>query len=274
MVKQNSSSRPEAWRSLLQRGVDTAAEVSDVLAQKLNAIADPRAKQLRKRKVALWLGLFFTGSCALLIGVTTLLATWHTPAWALFIPAPLAVGAAFLADVGVSALPVASRRTAAAAAVPRHSAAATMGVGGSSAAGRAGRFRARAVLADQRDGARQDAACGRASRIGRRRQSVRGHDGRDRQRSGLDERAVANAPQSRNHLAPTIAAFTTQLDSGARQYNDMVTAAAQLVSAANTGPMPSSPMSAQRYRDELVNATDRLTGWAQAFDELGQLRRA
>ncbi len=33
-------------------------------------------------------------------------------------------------------------------------------------------------------------------------------------------------------------------------------------------------MSQQRYRDELVNATDRLVGWAQAFDELGQLRRA
>ena len=88
------------------------------------------------------------------------------------------------------------------------------------------------------------------------------------------ERAIANAPESRAHLAPTISAFTAQLDNGARQYNDMVTAAAQLVSAANTGPMSSSPMSQQRYRDELVNATDRLTGWAQAFDELGQLRRA
>jgi hypothetical protein len=54
----------------------------------------------------------------------------------------------------------------------------------------------------------------------------------------------------------------------------MVTAAAQLVSAANTGTMSSSPMSQQRYRDELVNATDRLLGWAQAFDELGHLRRA
>ena len=30
----------------------------------------------------------------------------------------------------------------------------------------------------------------------------------------------------------------------------------------------------QRYRDELVNATDRLAGWAQAFDELGRLRGA
>ncbi len=33
-------------------------------------------------------------------------------------------------------------------------------------------------------------------------------------------------------------------------------------------------MSQRRYRDELVMATDRLTGWAQAFDELGQLRGA
>ena len=58
----------------------------------------------------------------------------------------------------------------------------------------------------------------------------------------------------------------------------MVDAAAQLVSAANNGPMSSSPLSNTtmyngRYRDELVNATDRLQGWAQAFDELGNLRR-
>ncbi len=33
-------------------------------------------------------------------------------------------------------------------------------------------------------------------------------------------------------------------------------------------------MSQQRYRNELAGATDRLMGWAQAFDELGQLRRA
>jgi hypothetical protein len=82
------------------------------------------------------------------------------------------------------------------------------------------------------------------------------------------ERAISSAPQSRSHLTPTIAAFSAQLDSGARQYNEMVTAAAQLVSTA------SSPMSQQRYRDELVNATDRLMGWAQAFDELGHLRGA
>ena len=71
----------------------------------------------------------------------------------------------------------------------------------------------------------------------------------------------------------TINAFTAQLSTGVRQYNEMVTAAAQLVSSANGDTSPSSPVSRQRYRDELVGATDRLIGWAQAFDELGGLPR-
>jgi mitochondrial fission protein ELM1 len=88
------------------------------------------------------------------------------------------------------------------------------------------------------------------------------------------ERAATAAPQSRVHLTPTIGAFTAQLDTGVRQYHEMVEAAAQLVSAANSGSMSSSPMSTQRYRQELGTATDRLAGWAQAFDELGHLRGA
>ncbi|MDF2585795.1 MAG: hypothetical protein K0R33_4438, partial [Mycobacterium sp.] len=35
-----------------------------------------------------------------------------------------------------------------------------------------------------------------------------------------------------------------------------------------------NPLAGRRYRDELVNATDRLQGWAQAYSELGQLRGA
>src|SRR3954453_20899730 len=91
--------RPEAWRTLLQRGVDSAAEWSGVVAEKLNAAADPRAKLLRKRRWALRLGIFFTVSCVFWVGVTALLASWSTPVWALFIPAPIAVGAAFLATL-------------------------------------------------------------------------------------------------------------------------------------------------------------------------------
>ena len=88
------------------------------------------------------------------------------------------------------------------------------------------------------------------------------------------ERAALETPNSQAYLAPTINAFTAQLNTGVRQYNEMVTAAAQLVSATNSGSMSSSPMSQQRYRNELSDATDRLLGWSQAFDELGQLRRA
>ena len=47
------------------------------------------------------------------------------------------------------------------------------------------------------------------------------------------ERAAHGTPQSRTYLAPTINAFTAQLSAGVRQYNEMVTAAAQLVSSAN-----------------------------------------
>jgi hypothetical protein len=87
------------------------------------------------------------------------------------------------------------------------------------------------------------------------------------------ERAAASTPGSRDYLVPTINAFTAQLSAGVRQYNEMVTAAAQLVSSANGDGAPSSPVSRQRYRDELAGATDRLSGWAQAFDELGGLPR-
>jgi hypothetical protein len=274
-VKSHSTkSRPEAWRSLLQRGVDTAAELSDVLAQKLSSAADPRAKQLRKRKWALRLGLFFTLSSAFWVGVTGLLASWSTPVWALFIPAPIAVGAAFLATLAflryrwLRGEPLPPQRSRATRRLPAWGSAARQPMAALAASER-GLFslisvmeRGRMLPADELRELETVANQSAATMAATAHEVV------------SMERAVANAPQSRAHLAPTISAFTAQLDNGARQYNEMVTAAAQLVSAANTGPMSSSPMSAQRYRDELVNATDRLTGWAQAFDELGQLRRA
>ena len=85
------------------------------------------------------------------------------------------------------------------------------------------------------------------------------------------ERAGAQAPDSRGYLAPTINALTAQLTSGVRQYNEMVTAAAQLVASVNAGS-PAGQLSEQRYRGELAHATDRLLGWAAAFEELGPAR--
>ena len=61
---------------MLQRGIDTASESSDLAAQKLSAAADPRARLLRKRRWALRLGLFFALACVFWVLVTALLATW------------------------------------------------------------------------------------------------------------------------------------------------------------------------------------------------------
>ena len=82
--------RVEAWRTLVQRGVDTAAEFTDMLADKLGAAADPRAKLLRQRRRAFRGGVFFTVATGFWIAVTAVLASWSTPAWAL--PIPGAIG--------------------------------------------------------------------------------------------------------------------------------------------------------------------------------------
>jgi hypothetical protein len=81
------------------------------------------------------------------------------------------------------------------------------------------------------------------------------------------EKAMQATPSSRASLASTVNAFATQLGHGVQQYNEMVNAAAQLVSTS------SSPMSRQQHRNELTGATDRLLGWAQAFDDLSPARR-
>jgi hypothetical protein len=274
MAVKSQAGRPEAWRTLVQRGVDTAAEWSDVLAEKLNAAADPRAKLLRKRRWALRLGVFFTVSSVFWVGVTGLLASWSTPVWALFIPAPIAAGAAFLATLAflryrwLRSEPLPPPRSRATRRLPPWGSAARQPMAALAASER-GLFsllgvmeRGRMLPADElREltlAANQTAATMSATA----------------NEVVSMERAISSAPQSRAHLVPTIQAFTTQLDHGVRQYNEMLNAAAQLVSSANNGPMSSSPMSRQRYRDELSNATDRLVGWAQAFDELGHLRRA
>jgi hypothetical protein len=263
--------RPEAWRTLVQRGVDTAAEWSDALAEKLNAAADPRAKLMRKRRWALRLAVFLTVSSVFWVGVTALLASWSTPVWALFIPAPIAVGAAFLATLaflryrwlrGEPLPPPRGRRLPpwGSAARPPMAAIAASERGFFSLLGvmERGRLLPADELRELTMAANQTSATMAATA----------------NEVMSMERAIRSAPQSRAHLAPTIAAFSAQLQHGAHQYNEMVTAAAQLVSAANTGSMSSSPMSQQRYRDEVANATDRLMGWAQAFDELGRLRGA
>ncbi|MCT7659478.1 phage shock envelope stress response protein PspM [Mycobacterium deserti] len=274
MAVKTPGGRPEAWRSLVQRGVDTAADWSDVVANKLNAAADPRAKLLRKRRWALRLGVFFAVSSVFWVGVTGLLASWSTPVWALFIPAPIAAGAAFLATLcflryrWLRGEPLPPPRSRATRRLPPWGSAARQPMAALAASER-GLFsllgvmeRGRLLPADEFRELTAAANHTAATMAATANEVV------------SMERTIGSAPQARAHLTPTIQAFTAQLEHGARQYNEMVDAAAQLVSAANTGSMSSSPMAQQRYRDQLSDATDRLVGWAQAFDELGHLRGA
>src|SRR5690349_22928286 len=245
----------------LQNGLDAASEFTNVLAEKLSAAADSRAKLMRKRKRALRLGVFFTVSSVCWIGVTALLASWSTPVWALFIPSPIAVGAAFLATLSflryrwLRGEPLPPERRAGRR-LPPWGSAARQPIAALAASER-GLFsllgvmeRGRMLPADELRELTAAANQTAATMTATANEVV------------SMERAISSAPQSRAHLAPTIQAFTAQLEQGSRQYDEMVTAAAQLVSAANNGSMSSSPMHQQRYRDELANATDRLMGWA------------
>lgn len=262
------------WRSAMQRGVDTVSEYAGVAAEKLSAAADPRARLLRKRRWSLRLGLFFGFASVFWVLVTGLLATWSTPVWGLLITAVIAIGAAVPATLlllryrwlrGETLPPprqVSGRR------MPPHGSAARPSMSALGASERGmhsllGVMERGNMLPPEEIRELTEAANRTAATMAATAGEVVSM-----------ERAAAQTPQSQSYLAPTINAFTAQLSAGVRQYNEMVTAAAQLVSAANTGSLSSSPMAAQRYRNELADATDRLTGWAQAFDELGQLRRA
>jgi len=262
------------WHSALQRGIDTVSECADTAAQKLSSVADPRARLLRKRRWALRFGLFFSVATVFWALVTALLATWSTPVWALLITGFVAAGAAVPATLlllryrWLRAEPLPPQRQVSGRRLPPHGSVArpSMAALGASERGfhsllgviERGQMLPPEEIQELTAAANRTAAAMAATAA----------------EVVSMERAASETPSSRAYLAPTINAFTAQLNSGVRQYNEMVTAAAQLVSSANTGSMSSSPMSQQRYRNELAGATDRLLGWAQAFEELGQLRRA
>src|ERR1700760_2753237 len=64
------------WRALLQRGFDTAVDLSDFVAQKVSAATDPRARLLRRRRRALRWSLISAAGCLFWVVVTALLAAW------------------------------------------------------------------------------------------------------------------------------------------------------------------------------------------------------
>lgn len=262
------------WRrSVLQRSIDTVSEYADVAAQKLSAAADPRARLLRKRRWALRFGLFFGFATVFWMAITGLLAAWSTPVWALLITGVIAAGAAVPATLWLlryrwlrgeplpPAREVSGRRLPPPGSVARpamsalaaserglHSLLAVLDRGGLLPAGEIRELTAAAG----RSAATMAATASEVAAM---------------------ERAAGDNPESRAYMAPTINALTAQLNSGVRQYNEMVTAAAHLVSSANAGAATVAGLSQQRYRDDLTDATDRLSGWAQAFEDLGTTRR-
>ncbi len=263
-----------ARRGAVQRGIDAASEAVDVVASRLSAAADPRARLLRKRKWAFRLAIFFGLTSLFWTSVTGLLATWNTPVWVLLITGIVAAAAAFPAALLVMryrwlrAEPLPRERVTSGRRLPPPGSAARPAM---SALGASERGLVSLIGVIERGGllpadeiteltaaAHQSAAAMAATAA----------------EVVSMERAAGASPQSRAHLAATINAFTAQLGAGVRQYNEMVTAAAQLVSSANgQSGHGASPMSQQRYRSELGAATDRTLGWAQAFEELGNLPR-
>jgi hypothetical protein len=258
------------WRALLHRGLTTAADLSEVLARRLSAAADPRARLLRRRRRALRWGVIFSAGCVFWIAVTAVLAAWGWFALLLEVTGAVAVVLAIPATLLLlrynwlrsEALPVPRPANVRRLPPPGSAARPAMYALGASERGffsllsviERGSMLPTAEIRDLTAAANKTSAAMAATAA----------------EVVSIERAAQYADFSRSYLVPTINAFTAQLSAGVRQYNEMVTAAAQLVSSANGGGLASSQ---QRYRAELVDATDRLTGWAQAFDELGGLPR-
>lgn len=270
------SSQRGLWRGLLHRGFDTAADIVDLLARKLGAASDPRARLLRRRRRALRWAWIFTFGCVFWGLVTAGLAAWGWFTLLLQITGAVAVVMAvpatllFFRYYWLKSEPLPPQRATAIRRLPPAGSAARPAMYALGASER-GFFSLLGVIergtmlpADEIVDLTNAAKRTSAAMASTAAEVV------------SMERAAHDSPSSREYLVPTINAYTAQLGAGVRQYNEMVTAAAHLVSSANgdSAGAAVAPLAQQRYREELVGATDRLLGWAQAFDELGGLRRA
>jgi hypothetical protein len=267
------SGRSAAWRTLLLRGLDTASDVSELVVQKISAATDPRERQLRRRRRSLRWGLIFTAGCVFWGAVTAILAAWGWFALLLEITGGVAVVEAMIATLlliryrWLKADPLPAPRTTSIRRLPPPSSAARPAM---YALGASERGFVSLLGVIERGNMLPDTEIRELSVAAKQSSAAMAATAAE---VVSMERAAHGTPQSRTYLAPTINAFTAQLSAGVRQYNEMVTAAAQLVSSANADVGAALMASRQRYRDELAGATDRLLGWSQAFDELGGLPR-
>ena len=255
----------------MQRGLDTAADLSDLLAQKISAATDPRARLLRRRRRALRWGLIFSAGCLFWGVVTAVLAAWGWFALLLEVTGFIAVVQAIPATLlllryrWLRSEPLPAARSVDVRRLPPAGSAARPAMSALGASERGffsllgvierGAMLPTAEIRDLTAAANRSSAAMAATAA----------------EVVSMERAAHYSESSRSYLVPAINAFTAQLSAGVRQYDEMVTAAAQLVSSANGYAGAGLADSQQRYRAELTQATDRLVGWAQAFDELGGL---
>ncbi|MEZ0354246.1 hypothetical protein [Mycobacterium sp. pR1184] len=258
------------WRALLQQGLETAADVTGFVAQKISAAADPRARLLRRRRRALrWAWIFTIGSVFWGL-VTAVLAWWGWFVLLLQVTGGIAVLETIPATLlffryhWLKAEPLPASRPANARRLPPPGSAARPAMYALGASER-GFFSLLGVI--ERGAMLPSDEISDLTAAANRTSAAMASTAAE---VVSMERAAHNSESSRAYLVPSINAFTAQLGAGVRQYNEMVTAAAQLVSSANGDGLADAH---QRYRAELAEATDRLTGWAQAFDELGGLPR-
>jgi hypothetical protein len=249
-----------------QRGLAGAAEVFDFLARTVTAVATPRARLLRRRRRALRWGLIFGAGCLFWTAVTLGLAAWGWFALLLQITGAVAVLMAIPATLlllryrWLRSEPLPPERTATTRRLPPPGSAARPAMSALGASERGffsllGVLQGGSMLPEDEIRDLTAAATKSSAAMAATAAEVMSM-----------ERAVHSSESTRSHLVPTINAFTAQLSAGVRQYNEMVTAAAHLVSSATGDGVT---VSRQQYRAELAGATDRLTGWAQAFEELG-----
>ncbi|AMT71621.1 membrane protein [Mycobacteroides immunogenum] len=260
------------WEQLLRRLATNVNDLGEELAARMRAMSDKREKLLRKRLRAKRWSIRWALACVAGLLVTTVLATTGAPPWLLIIPALLTAGCAipatylFVRYRFLKAEPLPPPRPGAQRRLPPYGSSARPPMAALDAAERS-LFSLLGVvergnMIPGSEGRQVLSAANRAAYV----------MAATAKEVVSMERAAAEAPHTHEYLQPTIKAFTAQLDTGVRQYNELVTAAAQLVSAGNGGGgVVASPMSRGPLFDDLVSATDRLTGWAGALDELGQL---
>ncbi|MFV0494432.1 phage shock envelope stress response protein PspM [Mycobacterium sp.] len=266
--------RHTRFPALLQRQYEVIADFAGQVARTIGIATDARARMLRRRRRALRWAWIFTAGCAFWALLTAVLAAWGWFTLLLQITGAIAVVQVIPATLlffryhWLKSEPLPSQRPANVRRLPPPGSAARPAMYALGASER-GLFSLLGVMERE-----QMLPAGEIADLTTAANRTSAAMASTAAQVVSMERAAHSSESSREYLVPTINAYIGQLGAGVRQYNEMVTAAAQLVSSASdSGSAVVASLDQQRYRDELAGATDRLAGWAQAFAELAPVRR-